>query len=298
VLWAIWLFHKVRSDLGKSAQMVDRLLEMAQATNDSALLLQAHQAMCVTHLCLGNPAVTVKHMQEAAAIYDPELHAVNTERFGQDPGVATLAFGAVALLLMGRKEEALAASERALELARQSNQPSTLALAMHFSAMLHQFRGHAEATEQWAQASVELSTSEGFSFWLAGGTILRGWAWVARCAGRGAGEAVMAQAGVAEIRRGLDAWLATGSRTYHTYYLGLLADALLRMGRPDEARAALDEAIAAAKSLPEGLYEAELHRLKGKSLIALGQGDDGKKCLDEAHRIARVQGARLFELNL
>jgi predicted ATPase/DNA-binding winged helix-turn-helix (wHTH) protein len=269
VLWGIWLFHKVRSDLNKSATMVDRLLEMAKQANDSAMLLQAHQAMCVTHLCLGNPAVTVDHMQQAAKIYDPQRHAVNTERFGQDPGVATLAFGAVALQLMGREDEAIKTSRRALELARNSNQPSTLALAMHFSAMLHQLRGDAGATEQWAQDSIELASAEGFSFWLAGGTILRGWAWVARCAGRGAGEAVMAQAGIAEIRRGLAAWLATGSRTYHTYYLGLLADALLRLKRPDEARTALDEAIAAARSMPEGLYEAELHRLMEKCLADL-----------------------------
>jgi len=295
VLWGIWLFHKVRSDLGMSAQMVDRLLEMAKAANDSALLLQAHQAMCVTHLCLGHPAVTVDHMQQAAAIYDPELHAVNTERFGQDPGVATLAFGAVALLLMGREEEALEASQRALELARDSHQPSTLALAMHFAAMLHQFRGDAGVTEHWAQNSVELSSSEGFSFWLAGGTVLRGWAWVARCAGRGAGEEVMAEAGVAEIRRGLEAWLATGSKTYQTYYLGLLADAHLRLGRPGEALAVLDEAIEAAKTLPEGLYEAELHRLKGAAMLRLSNKSASRESIEHATRIALEQRADLFE---
>jgi adenylate cyclase len=274
--------------------MVERLLEMARHANDSALVLQAHQAMCVTYLCLGKPAVTVDHMRQAAKIYDPERHAVNTERFGQDPGVATLAFGAVALQLMGQDKEALEASGRALELARESNQPSTLALAMHFSAMLHQLRGDAASTEHWAQNSVELSSSEGFSFWLAGGAVLRGWAWVARCAGRGAGEAVMAQAGIAEIRRGLEAWLATGSRTYHTYYLGLLADALLRLGKAGEARATLDEAIAAAQALPEGLYEAELYRLKGRSLVELGHDDLASECFATALKLAKVQGAKLF----
>jgi predicted ATPase len=297
VLWGIWLFHKVRSDLAKSVEMSDQLLAMARQANDSALLLQAHQAMCVTHLCLGKPAVTVDHMQQAAAIYDPARHAGNTERFGQDPGVATLAFGAVALMLMGRSEEAVHASERSLELARRSLQPSSLALAMHFSAMLHQCRDDASATEQWSQSSVELASREGFSFWLAGGTVLRGWAWVARCAGRGKGGTMMAEAGVAEIRRGLDAWLRTGSRTYQTYYLGLLADALLRVGRPDEALTALDEAMAAARALPEGLYEAELHRLRARCLIeSRGECDaTARECFQDALRIARTQGAKLFE---
>jgi predicted ATPase/DNA-binding winged helix-turn-helix (wHTH) protein len=297
VLWGIWLFHKVRSDLAKSVEMSDQLLAMARQANDSALLLQAHQAMCVTHLCLGKPALTVDHMQQAAAIYDPARHAGNTERFGQDPGVATLAFGAVALMLMGRGEEALRASERSLELARRSLQPSSLALAMHFAAMLHQCRDDASATEQWSQSSVELASREGFSFWLAGGTVLRGWAWVARCAGRGKGGIMMAEAGVAEIRRGLDAWLRTGSRTYQTYYLGLLADALLRVGRPDEALTALDEAMAAARALPEGLYEAELHRLRARCLIeSRGECDAAaRECFQDALRVAQAQGAKLFE---
>jgi len=70
--------------------------------NDDALMLQAHQAMCVTHLCLGVPDVTRDHMEQAAAVYDPAAHAGNTTSFGQDPGVATQAFGAVALWLLGQ----------------------------------------------------------------------------------------------------------------------------------------------------------------------------------------------------
>ena len=35
------------------------------------------------------------HADEALAIYDPAAHAHYTPVYGQDPGVATLAFGAV-----------------------------------------------------------------------------------------------------------------------------------------------------------------------------------------------------------
>jgi DNA-binding winged helix-turn-helix (wHTH) protein/tetratricopeptide (TPR) repeat protein len=296
VRWGIWLFHKVRSDLRAAKEMCHELLATARQSGSTAFLLQAHQAMCVTHLCLGVPGVTRDHMEQASAVYDPAAHAANTTSFGQDPGVATRAFGAVALWLLGRPQEAMDASERSLELARRLDQPSSLAVALHFAAMLHQCRGDAAATAHWAQAEIDLAAEEGFSFWLAGGQVFRGWARVAAsCGTAGAGDA---EAGLADIRRGLDAWLATGSRTYHTYFLGLLADALQRLGRHREALRPLDEALAAAQLLPEGLYEAELHRLRGRSARALSEvaaPQDAMDCFGKALRIARAQGARWFE---
>jgi DNA-binding winged helix-turn-helix (wHTH) protein/tetratricopeptide (TPR) repeat protein len=296
VRWGIWLFHKVRSDLRRAREMCDELLAMARQSGNTAFLLQAHQAMCVTHLCLGVPDVTRDHMEQAAAVYDPAAHAGNTTSFGQDPGVATQAFGAVALWLLGRPREALEASGRSLELARRLDQPSSLAVALHFAAMLHQCRGDCAAAARWAQEEIDLAAEEGFSFWLAGGQVFRGWARVA--AGARAGGADDAEGGLADIRRGLDAWIATGSRTYHSYFLGLYADALQRLGRHREALRPLDEGLSAAQLLPEGLYEAELYRLRGRSVRQLsGEAapQDAAECFDKALRIARAQGSRWFE---
>jgi predicted ATPase len=167
---------------------------------------------------------------------------------------------------------------------------------MHFAAMLHQMRGDAAATLHWADETIRLATEEGFSFWLAGGLVLRGWA---KVIGGGSAEDEGAdEAGIGDIRRGLEAWIATGSLTYHTYYLGLLADALQHLCRADEAAAPLEEALVAAQSLPEGLYEAELHRLRGRNVL-VETGDpvhpDAHECFAKALSTARAQGARWFE---
>jgi predicted ATPase len=167
---------------------------------------------------------------------------------------------------------------------------------MHFAAMLHQMRGDAAATLHWADETIRLATEEGFSFWLAGGLVLRGWARVT--GGAPSEDGATDDGGIADIRRGLEAWIATGSLTYHTYYLGLLADALQHLGRAEEAAAPLEEALVAAQSLPEGLYEAELHRLRGRNVI-MATGDsthaDAHDCFSKALSTARAQGARWFE---
>jgi tetratricopeptide (TPR) repeat protein len=293
-LWGIWLFHKVRSNLVKASEMCGQLLEMAQ--ENPSFMLQAYQAICVTNLCMGKPQVTSEHMERAASIYDPVAHAQNAMAFGQDPGVATMAFGAVALWQLGRVDEALLASGKALALADRLRQPSSRALAMHFAAMLHQCRGDFEQSVRFSRAAMNLAQEEGFLFWHAGGLVLNGWARAAA-----AGQAASlgdAQAAIEDIRRGLNAWLATGSRTYHTYYLGLLADSLQRVGRARESQRPLDEALAGTRVLCEGLYEAELHRLKGHGIVLTSHDPApvaANESFQEAAAVARTQGARSFE---
>jgi predicted ATPase len=224
-------------------------------------------------------------MLAAEKIYDPARDAANTKQYGQDPGVATAAFGAVALWLLGDDDASLGASERSLQWAQRTGQPSSRALALHFAAMLHQLRGDIEQTARVAGTALDLAEAEGFPFWRAGALVLGGWAAAAR------GDA----GGVEQIHRGVHDWLATGSRTYQPYYLGLLADALLRSDRSFEAIAVLDEAIDAAQKLPEGLYEAELHRLRARSVMVNGERRAARASLKEARAVAGAQGAVALE---
>ena len=288
LLWGVWVFHKVRSDLRQADLLARKLLDLARQAGDDALIMQAHQAMCVTALCLGNPRLTVDHMRQAERVYDPKRHATNTPVYGQDPGVATLALGAVALCIVDEPDEAVRRSEQAIVLARRSHQPSTICFALHFAAMLHQLRGDAARTETFAAESVALATDESFSFWRAGGLVLHGWAVAVRHE-----DDPRAAEALKEIRVGLDAWTATGSRTYLAYFLGLQADALVRRHRQAEAVKAIDEALALAASLPEGLYESPLHRLKADCL-ADDNAPAAKHAREAAVRVAREQGAVAF----
>ena len=74
---------------------------------------------------------------------------------------------------------------------------------------------------------IALSTEQGFPFWLAWGTILRGWA----LAEQGQGEE-----GIAQIRQGLAAYRATGAELWRPYFLALLAEAYGKV-RTDRRRA-------------------------------------------------------------
>jgi predicted ATPase len=257
ILWGLWLVYKVRADLGRAHLLSGELLTLAEQSGDPALVLQARQAGAVVALCAGDPVAARLHMEAGARLYDPDRHRNLTFQFGQDPGVACLAFGAVALWQLGEAREALARSRDAIRLAREGSQPSTLALALHFTAMLHQLRGDPAAVRECASESLAIAVEHRFAFWQAGATVLLGWA----AASDGAAD------GAAVLEQGIEAWRATGSVTYRAYSLALLADAHRLHHRTDDALAALDEADRLMWATGERLYEPETHRLRGELLL-------------------------------
>ena len=291
VLWGLWMFYEVRSELGKSRELAERLFTLAQRAQDPAQLLQARQALAVTSFCLGDPAATREHMEQGVALYDPKRHSSHTYLYGQDPGVACLAFGAVALWLLGYPDQAVQRSREAVALGGELGQPSTLALALYFAAMLRQYRREGPAVQESAEATTAIATEHGFSFWLAGGLVMRGWALAEQGAWAG---------GIAQLRQGLAAWVATGGETHRTYYLALLAEALGREGQIEEGLGVLAEALALMHGTGEGFHGAELHRLQGEFLLRQEAAEvacrEAEACFRRALTIARRQQAKSLEL--
>jgi predicted ATPase/predicted Ser/Thr protein kinase len=285
VLWGLWLFHKVRSELARAGELADDLLALARGLNDPALAIQAHQALGITAFCRGEPAAALRHVEQVAALYDPGRHHTHAYLFGQDPAVICKAYGAVALWLLGYPESAERESDAAVARGRQLS-PTSQAVALFFAAMLHQLRRDAPRTRACADAACALAAEHGFSFWLAGNHILGGWA-----------QAVLGEpgAGLDRLRRGLVGWQATGSVTYQTYYLGLLAEVLAATGQAGDARRKLDEALDLASQTGEGLYEAEVLRLRGE--LRRRAADEGAVAdFDAALDLARRQEGRSFAL--
>jgi predicted ATPase len=290
VVWGLWLFSKVRSELKQAQELADELEALARQQQDPDLALQAQQALGMTAFCRGEPAAALRHTQQAMALYDPKRHVVHSYLFGQDPNVICQAFGAVAIWLLGYPDQAERQSDAVVQVSRGLS-PSSQAVALHFAAMMHQLRGDGARVLRLSEACSAIAAEHGFSFWLAGADVLSGWA-MAACGA--------VADGTERLRRGLLDWLATDSVTYHTYYLGLLADVLGCQGQVKEAFRMLAEALDLARDTGEGLYEAELHRLEGEMWVRdLGRPEAPARA-EEAFRraidVARRQEAKSLEL--
>jgi predicted ATPase len=285
ILWGLWLFHKVRSELPKAQEMAEELLALARQFEDPDLALQAHQALGMTAFCRGKPDAALRHVEQAAALYDEQRHRTHAFLFGQDPGVICKAYGAVVLWLLGYPDTAAQQSDEAIRMSAELS-PTSQAVAQHFAAMVHQLHRDGPRTRQHAEATAAIAAEHGFSFWLAGGTIMKGWA-LAACGA--------AEEGIAAMREGLRAWQATGSVTYRTYYQGLLAEVLVGKGQVEEGGRVLEEALALIGQTDEGLCQAELFRLKGELLLPERE-DEAEKYFRQALAVARQQRTKALEL--
>ncbi|UTW13166.1 adenylate/guanylate cyclase domain-containing protein [Marinobacterium rhizophilum] len=293
-LFGLDAYYLVGGELQAALDMAEQLLQLAEREQDTDFLLEAYGSVGVVLLPLGELAPARDRLEQGAALYDPEQHRAHAFLYGLDPGVLCLCYLAFTLQLMGASAQARAQNDAALALAQQLGHPVSLAFALDFAAELHQLCGEGEQVLARAEAAIELSCEQGFSFWLAHGRVLQGWALAAQ------GDS---DAGIEQIRQGLVAYRATGAEMFMTHLQGLLADALVRAGKTAEALSVLDEALALVETTRERFYEAELYRLRGECLAdapvspAAGKGASAtpESCFLQAIKLARGQGARLLE---
>src|SRR5262249_22858683 len=154
-------------------ELTERLLILAKRAKDRAQLLQVCQALAITTLCLGDPTATREHMEQGLSLYDPQRHGAHTYLFGSDPAVGCLAVGAIALWMLGYPDRAVERSREAVAVARNSGHASTLALSLHFGAILRQYRREGALVQANAEEYAALAADHGLSLWSAGASIMR-----------------------------------------------------------------------------------------------------------------------------
>jgi adenylate cyclase len=250
----------------------------------------------------------MEHFEQALLLYDPQRHRDYALRYSQNSAVGARCHGALALWFLGQPDRALGRIEEALTLARELSEPHGLAHTLFFAAHLHQLRGEARTVQELAKAAIAVSGEHGLALYKASASITSGWA----LAEQGTKDEAIEQ-----IRQGLAAHQATGTRSMRPYFLALLAEALGRAHKTAEGLHVLDEALAITQGNGERFYQAELYRLRGELLLmqstprVLSRAATGgkaalatassavanaKACFDDSIKISRRQKAKSLEL--
>jgi predicted ATPase len=289
VLRGLWVFYLLRGELQTARELGEQLLSLAQGVQDPALLLGAHTALGLTLYFIGELIPAQARLELGIALHDPQQHHSLAFRYGTDPGVSCRSLAALALWHLGYPDQALRRIREALTLAYEVAHPFSLAYALHFAAVLHYFRRETRQTQEQAEATITLSTKQGYALFVARGTILRGWS----LAAQGQGEA-----GIAQMLQGLAAYRVTGAGLWRPYFLALLAEAYGKGGQAGEGLRVLAEALDVLDKNGERFYEAELYRLKGELLLrqAVPEEPQAEVYFRQALDVARRQEAKSLEL--
>jgi class 3 adenylate cyclase/predicted ATPase len=288
-LRGLWRFSLTRGALQPARELGEQLYRLAQHVAEPTLLLEAHAVLGATLLFLGEYASARTHLEQGLTPTDPTAQRALALRYGEADGVRCLAFMAYTLWSLGYPAQALRRSQEALAQAQALAHPHSLVQAQHFAATVYHRRREVREVRAQAEALLALATAQGIPVFVGYGTCWRGW--VLAMQGQGA-------EGLAQLRQGTAAVMATGQELSRQQCLILLAEAAGSAGEVDEGLRLLAEALAVCETNGQGDRLTEVYRLQGEFLLRQATPDaaQAEACFHHSLEIARHQQAKSWEL--
>jgi class 3 adenylate cyclase/tetratricopeptide (TPR) repeat protein len=283
-----YVYH-VRANLHEAKRLVDEVVDLARRMGDPAMLAQAYHSAGALTFHLGAFQAAHDWFQQSieAGDYRSGLHS---EVYGINMGVFCRAYLSHCDWHLGYPDRALQTAEEALALAREVARPFSIALALDYLAMLHQFRREPEAALRIAEEARSLCFEYRFDYYGAWSALIRAWALA---------ERYSPEEGLAAYDAALHEFRKTGAGLRMPHYLCLLAAVQRRAGRRGAGLRLGDEAAQIAERNLESWCNAEIERERGE-LLLLDSSDNAREeaaaAFSRAIQIAADQGAKMLEL--
>ena len=286
-VWGLWASASSRTDYAHALKLAQQLLRMAGKSGDPVQDQQGHFAMADTLYWQGEFTAAREHLERVGTLYQRSQHQSHVAEFGEDAGVTSGSYLSWVLWFLGFPDQARKTSERTLALARQLEHPFSLAYALTFASILHCRLRRPEEALVLAQETLSLANDHGFPLWHIGATLSHGWA----LAMQNRPEGVTSLQQCVAATRG-----AMGGVTL--VVLEPLVDACVVLDLFDDALRIGGEAFATGGAIGDRHVEAELHRLRGESLLGLANHNEAEAeaCFGRALNVSGEQRAKSLEL--
>ena len=296
VLVGQWSFYLLKAQYQTARALAEELRVLAERDHDPLLGAVTHRVFGMTAVHEGDFVAARMHLEQGAALYRPEEHQAQALRdYGIDPRVSCLAYLGRALWSLGYPDQALARNREAVVQAQERGGALDVAVALAMLTSVHQLRRDLPETRAATETALTYATKQGVSYWLARNSLLLSWAH-AMDAPRAERETR-----IADIRRSLDQYRATGTTLGLSWFLALLAQMYGAGEQASEGLTVLDAAQAHVDETGEGYHAAEIHCLKGELLLMRG-GAHAPSAAEASFRraleIARDQQAKAWELRI
>jgi DNA-binding SARP family transcriptional activator/tetratricopeptide (TPR) repeat protein len=273
-LWTSQFVHGRSADGYRTAARALALVDPGSEPSAAA-----HFAVGGSAVSLGRPAEALRHLELAARL----ASGAGWLSVGTRPDVHAAAWAAHAHWLLGHDEEALSSCAAAIDLARAIHHPYSLAVALAYGAITLQMRHDLPRLRETVGELRELCERYGFAYYSEWGLILDGWSRTSRPSHPSRPD----QSGIGLARQGVSGLKSQGSFARMPYWLSLLADLAARDNRPDEARAVLDAAIAAARARDDLWWLPEVMRMRA----GYDEAEQAVSRLRAAARMAAAHGS-------
>ena len=276
-----WRYALITDKLTAAMQIAERVYSLAQVQDDPALMIGAYRALAATHYYLGDDFEFARqYAMRGVQIWRSENAKSHAEEY-YTPALGCLGYGAMSEWNLGESASCQANMNEAISVAKELNDTNGLALTLNWALTLAYLGRDPAEADRLASEIIQLSMRHNLVFFLAVGTISRGWARST------SGDTVE---GILWIKNGIADYRAAGWTLAVSHCLAMKAEALYLVDRTSEALDAIIEAEALAERFEQRYFCAELHRLRAVFLMAIGAEDAQiEASFARAIRIAKEQ---------
>jgi class 3 adenylate cyclase/predicted ATPase len=279
--------NHVRGHILRTSELSAELVNLAEQGDDLVMQADAHNALAFNLFHHGEHRSAREHLEISSAKIRHAGDPADALSRGVNIHVFACAYRAHVDWHLGLADASLRAVQDAIDLANRLAHPFSLAVALAYAAMLHQFRREPTEVRARADAARSICTEHGFSYYAAWAAIMNGWA---------VAEEGDVEGGIARVRVGVRDLRATGAELRLPYYLGILADIYRRAQQLQDATVTLAEARAVAERNAEHWADPSLHLLESDLAVAIGDQAEAERCLRRAIASAHTQDARALLL--
>jgi TOMM system kinase/cyclase fusion protein len=284
-LYGLWVYHLLRGHRQESRALAEEIGRLPKSSDEELFI--ASSARGITSFYEGALAEARESLEDAMALYRPELQSRFAEAYGDESGLLPYVYHFWCVWLLGRPDEAVRRMGETLAIIAGLPSPYVRVTGFLFEMILwHELR-QPEEVRRVAEQFVALAREQRFPFFLALATCGSGWTAMHRGDPEG---------GIAQIREALATHRAIGTMLPRAYWLTYLVEVCASAGRIEEGLAAVEEGLALSETQLDVFYDAELHRLRGELLARLADSAGAEAAFRRALEIAERQGARALAL--
>jgi predicted ATPase len=289
ILYGLWNATYIAFSGEPLRELSTQILTLAEKQGTPAPLMIGNRLMAMSLVHSGEITAAREHFDRVIALYDPTAHRSLATRFGQDVRVASLAWRALALWMLGYPSSAMADTNEALDYARELNQVATLLFALGITTFTHIVYRNFDTAIALADELAAAVDDQGAWHWKGVAEMSQGWV---------RAEIGKASAAVSIIIAGNNEYRSRGATVGLPFSLSCLASAYAKLAKFDEAWRSIGQAIAAIEKSGERWCEAEAYRIGGEVAVKLPEPDAAKAeaYFERSLAVARAQQAKSWEL--
>jgi class 3 adenylate cyclase len=286
ILWGLAGNISSQGRAAESLPWVEEMLDLAKATGDVDLLVTGHALACDCYHWAGELTKGLAHADKVLALYDDETHYHLANILTLDPKTAAGIQGSIGTWILGYPDRALRLNDEKDMHARRRGHPFDLGIALILGPHEFDRRFTHEDLRKRAEECERLGRENNLP-------VL--WAFLAPIS---YGLALIREGKVADGIAPLKAGIAAGGKSRSPAWKTFLAEAMALTGNIDNALHLLDEQIVQSErpGRKEGLYYAEILRLKGWMLSLQGDPEGAEGNFLASLDWARRQQAKSWEL--